>query len=103
MVKKGLMAGIIFGVLDILPMLFMEFSDKTAAIAGAFISRFVIGLMIFTADLGINRILSGLFIGLLVSLPDALITKNYGPILGSGVIGGAIIGYIASRYSKPKN
>lgn len=100
MVKRGIIAGIAFGILDILPMLFMDFGDKTAAILGAFLSRFAIGLVIFTADLGVSKILSGFIIGLLISLPDALITKNYGPILGSGAIGGLILGYIASRYSK---
>lgn len=34
----------------------------------------------------------GILIGLLISLPDALITKAYLPIIGLGVIGGAIIG-----------
>ncbi len=100
MIKKGIIAGIAFGILDILPMLFMQFSDKAAAVLGAFISRFAIGLLVFTADLGINRTVMGLLIGLMLSLPDALITKNYGPILGSGVVGGGIIGYIASRYAK---
>jgi hypothetical protein len=100
MIRKGIIAGIIFGSLDVLPMLFMQFDDRTTAILGAFISRFAIGLLIFTADLGINKILSGLAIGLLLSLPDALITGNYAPILGSGIIGGLIIGYIASRQPK---
>lgn len=100
MIRKGFIAGFVFGILDILPMLFMQFADQTAAIAGAFISRFAIGLLIFTADLGVNKTVSGLLIGLLLSFPDALITKNYGPILGSGLVGGLVIGYIASRYSK---
>lgn len=100
MIKKGIIAGIVFGILDILPMLSMQFSDKLAAVSGAFISRFAIGLLIFTADLGMGKVASGLLIGLMLSLPDALITKNYGPIIGSGVVGGAIIGYIASRYEK---
>ncbi|HWA32893.1 MAG TPA: hypothetical protein VG737_02130 [Cyclobacteriaceae bacterium] len=100
MIKKGIIAGIAFGILDILPMLMMQFNDKVAAVSGAFISRFAIGLLIFTADLGISRVASGLLIGLMLSIPDALITRNYGPILGSGIVGGVIIGYIASRYTK---
>lgn len=99
MVKKGIVAGLIFGILDILPMLPMDFNDKASAISGAFISRFAIGLIIFTADLGINRIYTGIIFGLLISLPDALITKNYAPILGSGLVGGLILGYLAQRYA----
>jgi hypothetical protein len=97
MIKKGIIAGTIFGILDILPMLMMEFTDKAAAITGAFISRFAIGLLIYTTNLGVNKILTGLIIGLLLSIPDALITKNYAPIIGSGIVGGLIIGFIASR------
>lgn len=33
---------------------------------------------------------------LLVSLPDAIVTKAYVPILAVGIVGGAIIGYVAS-------
>src|SRR5689334_7139134 len=100
MIKKGIFAGIAFGILDILPMLFMQFGDKAAAVSGAFISRFAIGLLIFTADLGMSKIFSGFLIELMLSLRDALITNYYAPILGSGVLGGLVIGYIASRYQK---
>jgi hypothetical protein len=34
-------------------------------------------------------------VGLLISLPDAIVTKAYVPILVIGVVGGAIIGFIA--------
>ena len=102
MVKKGIIAGLIFGALDITPMFFMDFGDKNAAIIGAFLSRFAIGLLIFTTDLKVNRIVSGLLIGILLSLPDALITKAYGPIMGSGIIGGLILGYIAQRQGTRK-
>jgi hypothetical protein len=33
---------------------------------------------------------------LLVSLPDAIVTKAHVPILAVGIVGGAIIGYVAS-------
>jgi hypothetical protein len=34
---------------------------------------------------------------LLISIPDAVITKAYVPILASGVAGGALLGWIAGR------
>jgi len=40
----------------------------------------------------------GLFFGLLLSIPDALITKAYAPIIGMGVVGGTIIGIIIGRF-----
>ena len=39
MIKKGIIAGLILGTLDIIPMFFMNFGDKNAAIIGAFINR----------------------------------------------------------------
>ena len=41
---------------------------------------------------------TGVLVGLLVSLPDAIITKSYLPILVVGVIGGAAIGWAAGRW-----
>ena len=41
--------------------------------------------------------LRGIIVGLLISIPDAIITKAYAPILATGVIGGAIIGALAPR------
>jgi hypothetical protein len=43
--------------------------------------------------------LVGLTFGLLLSLPDAIVTKAYAPILLSGAIGGAIIGGIIHGWS----
>lgn len=41
-------------------------------------------------------IAKGALIGLLISLPDAVVTRAYGPILGVGVVGGAIIGWLSA-------
>ncbi|WP_257000242.1 hypothetical protein [Neobacillus jeddahensis] len=38
--------------------------------------------------------MKGVLTGFLLSLPEAIITKAYAPIIGFGVIGGAIIGWI---------
>jgi hypothetical protein len=37
--------------------------------------------------------------GLLLSLPDTIITKAYIPIIVIGVIGGAIIGFVVNRWA----
>lgn len=39
----------------------------------------------------------GALVGLLINVPDTIVTKSYVPIIASGVIGGAIIGAFASR------
>jgi hypothetical protein len=41
----------------------------------------------------------GLVVGLLVSLPDALVTKACAPILIIGSIGGLLIGIAAARWA----
>jgi hypothetical protein len=42
----------------------------------------------------------GLCFGLLLSIPDALITKAYGPIIGMGAVGGSIIGMVVGRFGR---
>ena len=90
----GIILGSVFGVVAILPMSKMTFADKQAAITGAFINRFAIGFLIPNALPSIDPILRGLLLGILLSLPDAIITKAYAPIIGLGVIGGLVIGLV---------
>jgi hypothetical protein len=91
-ITKGLIAGTIFGIASIVPMFFMTFEDKTRAITAAFIARFALGFIIFNIDLPISGWLKGALLGFILSLPDALITRQYGPIMGLGIIGGIICG-----------
>ena len=89
----GLIAGLVFGALDVGLMLPMSFSDKTTALLGAFTSRFTIGFVIGCVQLpSWPGWVVGLVFGLLISLPDAIITHKYMPILVLGGIGGLIIG-----------
>lgn len=90
----GVILGIVFGVVAVVPMLGMTFPDKQAAITGAFINRFAVGFLIPNALPGLDPIIRGLLLGVLLSLPDAIITKAYAPIMGLGIIGGLIIGII---------
>ena len=90
----GLIAGVVFGALDVALMLPMSFPDRTAALLGAFTSRFAIGFVIGCVQLPWTGWIVGLVFGLLISLPDAIITHKYPPILILGGIGGLIIGGI---------
>ena len=96
----GVICGLAFGVLDIAIMLPMSFPDKKAAIAGAFFDRFAIGFLICVADLPWPGWVTGLVIGLLISLPSAIITKAYPPILGLGALGGIIIGIVRAKFGR---
>jgi hypothetical protein len=96
----GVICGLVFGAVDIGIMLPMTFPDKRAAITAAFVARFAIGFVIGAARLPWPGWLVGLFFGLLLSIPDAIITKAYGPIVSMGAIGGTIIGVIIGRFGR---
>lgn len=91
---QGLIAGLAFGSISAGIMLPMSFPDKTTALLAAFASRFAIGLAIPCIQLPWPGWMIGLVFGLLLSLPDALVTKAYAPILIIGAIGGTVIGGI---------
>ena len=90
----GLLSGLVFGALSVGLMLPMQFPDKTTALLAAFVSRFAIGLVIGCVQLPWPGWLIGLAFGLLLSIPDALITKTYAPIIIVGSAGGLLIGGI---------
>lgn len=86
-------------------MLPLAFPDKPSALVGAFLNRFAIGTVIGVAvgspqlvALGLAPWLCGALIALLISLPDAVITKAYAPILVFGAIGGVAIGYVVGKF-----
>lgn len=94
----GLIAGLAFGAFAVGIMIPMEFPDKTTALLGAFTSRFAIGFLIPLVHMPLPAWAIGGIVGLLVSLPDAIITKAYAPILGFGLVGGLGIGWGAGRF-----
>lgn len=98
-ITLGLICGLVFGALDILIMLPMKFENrrkKWEALASAFIDRFILGFLIPVVNLGTNPAVTGAIFGLGLSLPSAIITRAYAPILGIGVTGGIIIGFIVN-------
>jgi hypothetical protein len=88
----GVVAGIVFGGLSVGMMMPMSFPDKPAALLGAFLNRFAIGLVIGCVQLPWPGWAVGLLFGLLLSAPDAIITKAYAPIIIVGCSGGVVIG-----------
>lgn len=98
-VLLGAILGLIFGVVDIIPMYFMKgLENKRTAMTAAFIERFSIGLLIGASQLPLPSWLQGLFISLLISIPSAIITKAYIPILTTAVIGGLVIGFAVGQW-----
>jgi hypothetical protein len=94
----GVLCGLVFGGLAVATMIPLSFDDKRAAMIGAFLNRFAIGVVIGAATLPLPGWLSGMIFGLLLSLPDAIITKAYAPILGLGTLGGLIVGVVVGTW-----
>ena len=95
----GLICGLIFGVIDVLIMIPLKYEDprkKTEAMTAAFIERFMIGFLIPNVYFGINPIITGALLGLLLSVPSGIITRVYAPIIGIGIFGGLVIGILTS-------
>ena len=94
----GTICGLVYGALSAASMLPLSFPDKSAALAGASLNRFAIGFVIGAARLPMPGWVQGLIFGVLLSLPDAIITKAYAPIIILGAVGGVIIGFIVGRW-----
>ena len=97
-VPLGIGLGIAFGVVDVLLMLPLTFPDKRAALMGAFCARFALGFFAAVTQLPMSPVLTGIIVGILTSLPDAIITNAFAPIMVTGVLFGAIAGWIVGRW-----
>lgn len=96
----GTICGVVFGGVAVAMMIPLSFPDKRAALIGAFLNRFAIGFVIGAAQLPLPAWATGLIFGLLLSLPDAIITKAYAPILIIGSLGGIIISIIIGKWGQ---
>ena len=94
----GVICGIVFGIISVATMIPLKFEDKKAAMAGAFANRFAVGFVIGATDLPLPMWASGLLFGLLLSLPDAIITKSWIPIMTLGAIGGVLCGMVIGAF-----
>ena len=97
----GVILGLSIGIVDVLLMLPLSFPDKRTALLAAFCSRFSLGFFAATINLRLSPIAAGILVGLLTSIPDAIVTKAYAPILITGVIFGVVAGWIVARCAAP--
>jgi hypothetical protein len=76
------------------PLTFPTQGDKRVAMTAAFLERFVLGLSIgpVTRALGGPGLLTGPAFALAASVPTALITRSWAPVLGVGVLNGLAVG-----------
>ncbi len=100
-ITLGLICGVVFGLFSSLIMIPMKFDskrEKYEAISSSFVDRFMIGLIIPNATFGLDPLISGLILGIGLSLPSAIITRVYAPIMVIGAIGGLIIGFVTKSF-----
>ena len=102
-ISLGVFLGLGIGLVDVLMMLPLSFPDKRAALLGAFCARFALGFFAATVRLPLSPIVTGVVVGILTSLPDAIITKAYGPIMVTGIIFGTIAGWLVGRWAPVLN
>ncbi len=98
-VTLGVICGLAFGAVAVATMLPMSFPDKRAALTAAFLDRFAIGFVISVVGLTWPGWVTGVFFGVLLSAPSAVITKAWAPILGLGAVGGLVIGLVVAHFA----
>ena len=97
MLVFSLLAGLVFGTISAGSMIKIEapsLRQKREAMAAAFVDRFLIGFVVgpVAKGLGASGLLIGALLWLGLSVPSALITRAYLPILAIGTIGGLAVG-----------
>ena len=77
-----------------LPITFPSAEQKRLALLAALVDRFLLGFVIgpVAAGLDANGMLVGALVGLGLSLPTAMITRSYAPVLGIGLVAGVGVG-----------
>jgi len=96
-ITLGIISGLIFGIIDVLIMIPLKYENnrkRTEAMSAAFIERFMIGFLIPNVEIGLHPVVIGAILGLGLSVPSAIITRAYAPIIGTGIVGSVIIGFV---------
>lgn len=95
----GILLGVAFGIVDVLMTIRHPGVDREGLLA-AFFSRFALGIFAANNTFKMDPILAGVLVGILVSLPDAFLLKAYGGIIGTGILFGAISGWIVKMWAR---
>lgn len=97
----SLICGVTFGVAYVLLTVFGNHPDVSRAmLLQAFSSRLAIGVLVANVSLGMDQIWAGALTGLLISLPDAFALHSYAGVLGTGLLFGAIAGWVSKTWGK---
>ena len=101
--KVGLIVGIIFGTVDIIPMILMKMNWDT--LLSAFLMCVIGGFLISTSNLKLNNTLKGTLIFFLIALPMMIVVVSGSPqelipMLVTNLIIGSLMGYFIGRFGE---
>src|SRR5579884_486938 len=85
-VALGLILGVVIGLISVGIMLPMHLPNRRTAMLASFLNRFALGFLAANVTLPADPVVAGVIVGLLISVPDAIVTKAYLPI----ILGGAV-------------
>ena len=102
-IEIGIFFGVIFGIIDIIPMILMKMTWDT--LLGAFSTCVIGGFLISTSNLKLNNILKGILIFFLIAVPMMIIVvasspKELIPMLSTNLIIGSLMGYFIGRFGE---
>ena len=101
--KVGIIVGIIFGIVDIIPMILMKMTWDT--LVSAFLMCIIGGFLISTSNLKLNNTLKGTLIFFLIALPMMILVvagspQELIPMLVTNLIIGSLMGYFIGRFGE---
>ena len=102
-IKVGLITGITFGIVDIIPMILMKMTWDT--LLSAFLMCVVGGFIISTSNLKFNHTLKGTLIFFLIAIPMMIIVGSGSPqelipMVITNLVIGSLIGYFIGRFGE---
>ena len=101
--KVGIFVGIIFGIVDIIPMILMNMTWDT--LVSAFSMCVIGGFVISTSNLKLNNTLKGTLIFFLMGIPIMILVvagspQELIPMLVTNLIIGSLMGYFIGRFGE---
>lgn len=101
--KVGIIVGIIFGIVDIIPMILMKMTWDT--LVSAFLMCVIGGFIISTSNLKLNNTLKGMLIFFLIATPIMILViagspQELIPMLITNLVIGSLMGYFIGRFGE---
>lgn len=95
----GTILGVVFGIIDIIPMLLMKTGIK--ADLSAFVHWVVVGFLVGALTLPLPPVLQGLFIAIITTIPILLIVSDgHLPIIAMTIVLGSALGFLVGKLGK---